>query len=74
MTPDAMKTHLTKLKVLDQYDISRPIPRPRVRMVNDYVQVAEILANPTGFTPSYAERAAKVINGKGYVANYSLVW
>ena len=73
MTPDAMKVHLSKLKVLDQYDFARPKHRSVVKVVRDYVQVAEILGNTTGFASSYAERAARVINSKGYVMKYNLV-
>jgi linoleate 10R-lipoxygenase len=69
MTPDAMKTHLKEMKVLDQYDLARPKGQSKVKVVTDYVQVAEILSNSAGFASSYAERAARVINGKGYVVN-----
>lgn len=73
MTPDAMKTHLSKLKLIDQYDFTRPKDQSGVKEVNDYAQVTEILSNPAAFVSSYAEQAARVINGKGYVVNYSLV-
>lgn len=74
MTPDAMKTHLSKLKLIDQYDFTRPKDQSGVKEVNDYAQVTEILSNPAAFVSSYAEQAARVINGKGYVVNYSLVY
>lgn len=74
MTPDSMKTHLTELKVLDQYDISRPKDRSGVKVVNDYAEVGEILSNPSGFTAPYAERAARVINGRGCVMDSDLIW
>jgi len=72
VTPDAMKTNLAKMKVIDQYDFTRPKGRSGVKVVNDYAQVAEILSNPTEFAPPYAERASRVIDGKGYVMNCSL--
>jgi linoleate 10R-lipoxygenase len=74
MTPDAMKNHLTKLKVLDQYDLARPEPRPNLKVTSDYVVVAEILDNSTGFVRPYAERAERVINGNGCVVHYSSFW
>jgi len=64
MTPDAMKPHLQKMKVIDQYDLSRPKNRTRVKAVNEYAHVAEIINTPTFVSP-YAERAARVISGKG---------
>lgn len=66
MTPDAMKTHLSKLKLIDQYDFTRPKDQSGVKEVNDYAQVTEILSNPAAFVSSYAEQAARVINGKGF--------
>ncbi|GLB41915.1 putative animal haem peroxidase [Lyophyllum shimeji] len=66
MTPDAMKTHLKKLKVLDQYDLNRPASRMKVQTVSSYPQVADILKNNETFTTPYAARATRVISGKGF--------
>ncbi|KAF8074859.1 linoleate diol synthase [Lyophyllum atratum] len=66
MTPDAMKTNLKKLKVLDQYDLSRPTRRPAVHTVDSYPLVAGILQDKDTFSTPYAARAARVISGKGF--------
>ncbi|RDB20840.1 Linoleate 10R-lipoxygenase [Hypsizygus marmoreus] len=66
MTPDSMKTHLTKLKVVDQYDLSRPGSNTAVTTVNGYAQVGEILSSKDAFISPYAARAARVIPGKGF--------
>lgn len=65
MTPDSMKKNLTKLKLLDQYDLSRPKARTGVKTVVQYNQVAEILKSKDVFATPYAARAARVIPGKG---------
>ncbi|KAG6844776.1 hypothetical protein H0H87_003894 [Tephrocybe sp. NHM501043] len=66
MTPDAMETHLKKLKLLDQYDLSRPKNQPSLTTVNSYPQVGDILNDRTAFTSSYAQRAVRVLKGKGF--------
>ncbi|KAF8630158.1 hypothetical protein AX15_003106 [Amanita polypyramis BW_CC] len=66
MTPEAMKTNLTKLDRLDEYDLSRPKPRPIPRVVSEYGQVGEIIQNKDDFTAEYAGRAARIIKGKGF--------
>ncbi|KAG6813888.1 hypothetical protein H0H92_006295 [Tricholoma furcatifolium] len=66
MTPEAMETHLKKLKVADQYDLSRPKTQPVVEVVSSYPQVADIKKNPTVFASPYAARAARVLSGKGF--------
>lgn len=65
MTPDSMKTNLTKLDRLDEYDLSRPKPRPTPRIVSEYGQVGEILQNRDDFSAEYAARAVRVVKGKG---------
>lgn len=65
MTPDAMKTNLTKLKLIDQYDLSRPAPRSAVKNITEYRQITEIIKSDE-FTLPYAARAAKVVRGKGF--------
>jgi hypothetical protein len=60
-----MKGHLSKMHLLDSYDLSRPGQLPRVQTVQDYTQIAEIMKNPV-FVAPYAARAAKVIKGKGF--------
>ena len=65
MTPDSMKKNLTNLKRLDEYDLSRPQPRPQARIVSGYGQIGEILQDNDNFTIEYAARAARVAAGKG---------
>jgi linoleate 10R-lipoxygenase len=66
MTPDAMKKILTKLKVIDQYDLSRPTTRTPARDLTGYTPISEVLKNKDVFVQPYATRAAKVIPGKGF--------
>lgn len=68
MTPDAMKPHLKKLNVIDQYDLSRPVAKTVIKTVNAYPQVAAILKDSDTFSSPYAARAARVIQGKGFYA------
>lgn len=70
MTRDSMKINLTKLKRLDDYDLSRPQPRPHVPAVSGYRQVGEILQDTDNFTIESAARAARVTKGKGWVARF----
>jgi linoleate 10R-lipoxygenase len=65
MTPDSMKTNLTKLELMDKYDLSRPKSQPTSQIIKEYSEVAEILKNTDGFVPPYASRASKVIKGNG---------
>jgi hypothetical protein len=65
MTPGDMKTHLTKLKLVDRYDLKRPVVQASYRTVKDHAEIVEILKNTAGFKPPYASRAAAVIKGKG---------
>ncbi|KAG5638347.1 hypothetical protein H0H81_000480 [Sphagnurus paluster] len=68
MTPDAMKPHLKKLNVIDQYDLWRPVAKTVIKTVNAYPQVAAILKDSDTFSSPYAARAARVIQGKGFYA------
>ncbi len=55
MTPESMKVHLTKMGVVDRYDLTRPVKKaPGV--------VA--FASPGG-SPRYLTRATKILDGKG---------
>jgi linoleate 10R-lipoxygenase len=65
MTPDSMKTHLTKLKLINKYSIPRPGTTVSPRIINDYNEIARILQDSSGFQPPYAAKAATVITGKG---------
>ncbi|KAF7343731.1 Heme peroxidase [Mycena sanguinolenta] len=65
MTPSAMKGHLSKMHLLESYDLTRPKQLPPIQTVQDYSQIAEIMKNPK-FVAPYAARAAKVIKGKGF--------
>jgi hypothetical protein len=65
MTPGDMKTHLTKLELVDKYDLKRPVVQASYRTVEDHVEIVEILRNTVGFKTPYASRAAAVIKDKG---------
>ncbi|KAJ6515136.1 linoleate diol synthase [Mycena vitilis] len=65
MTPTSMKGYLSKLHVLDSYDLSRPKPLPPAQTVQDYALIGDIMKD-SKFVAPYAERAAKVIKGKGF--------
>lgn len=66
MTPDSMKTNLAKINKLDEYDVSRPTHRPLTTVVEDPAGISAVLKEVNGFRTPYAERARKVINGKGF--------
>ncbi|TFK65597.1 linoleate diol synthase [Pluteus cervinus] len=66
MTPDSMKTHLTKLGVADQYDLTRPRAKSATQNISDYGVVAEILKQPANWQEPYGLRATRVIRGKGF--------
>lgn len=66
MTPESMKTNLTKLGVIDQYDLSRPVERSPTVSVNGYARVAAILNDKSGgFSTSYKARVTRVLHGPG---------
>jgi linoleate 10R-lipoxygenase len=65
MTPGSMKTNLTKLNLINTYDVNRPQSRGPAKIVKEYNEVTEILQNTEAFKPTYASRAAKVIRGNG---------
>ena len=69
MTPDSMKTNLDRLKVLDQYDITRPTTQNPPCVVDAYATVASILKNKEGFVAPYQSRVDRVLKGKGYVSS-----
>ncbi|PPQ76670.1 hypothetical protein CVT24_011915 [Panaeolus cyanescens] len=66
MTPDSMKVHLGEMKLLDQYDLSRPKRHNPVLHVKGYTQVATILKDVENFTTPYKARADRVIPGPGF--------
>lgn len=65
MTPPQMKTILTKLDVLDQYDLSRPKAKAPIVFIEGYSNVASILKDKENFTSPCTERAARIIKGDG---------
>ncbi|KAJ7623211.1 linoleate diol synthase [Roridomyces roridus] len=65
MTPTSMKGYLVKIHQLENYDLERPKQFTPVQTLKEYTVIAEILQNPL-FSAPYAERAAKVIRGKGF--------
>jgi hypothetical protein len=67
MTPDAMKENLTKLNIIDKYDLSRPKTGTSHITVKGHAEIAQILGDTESFKTSYSTRASTVIPGKGYV-------
>ena len=67
MTPSAMKTNLTKLNLLDQYDVARPPATNPIVVVKAHTAVAAILKDKEGFVAPYQSRVERVLKGKGYV-------
>lgn len=65
MTPASMKTILTKLDVVDQYDLSRPKPKPPVVVCQGHSDVSAILKDKQNFVVPYASRASRIIGGTG---------
>ncbi|KAK0467084.1 linoleate diol synthase [Desarmillaria tabescens] len=53
MTPESMKVHLTKMGVVDQYDLTRPVKK-----------APGVVTFASGST-KYANRAAKILDAKG---------
>ena len=66
MTPESMKTNLTKLNLLDKYDLSRPQTRTPLKIVSDHAEVVKLLNDKESTSKPYAARVARVIKGKGY--------
>jgi linoleate 10R-lipoxygenase len=66
MTPDSMKTNLTKMDVINQYSLERPVTQTTPREVTGYAEIAQILKSTDGFKTPYGSRAAKVITGNGF--------
>jgi hypothetical protein len=65
MTPDSMKVHLTKLNLLDQYDLSRPKPISPHVVIDNQEAAAAILKDTSAFSAPYSEKVARIIKGKG---------
>ena len=68
MTPDAMKTNLTKLDVVHQYDLARPTTKKATEVISAHATVASILKDKEGFIAPYKARVDRVLRGKGYVS------
>jgi cytochrome P450 len=66
MTPGAMKTHLSNMHRLDDYDVIRPKSQAPPRVISQYAQVGEILTDKDNFITDYAGRAGRAIKGKGF--------
>ena len=66
MTPESMETNLTKLNLLDKYDLSRPQTRTPLKIVSDHAEVVKLLNDKESTSKPYAARVARVIKGKGY--------
>ncbi|KAJ7131370.1 linoleate diol synthase [Mycena epipterygia] len=65
MTPTAMQDNLSKMHLLGSYDLSRPKQLAPVQTVQGYAQIVDIMKNAQFASPA-AERAARVIKGKGF--------
>ncbi|PPQ98253.1 hypothetical protein CVT26_003424 [Gymnopilus dilepis] len=67
MTPESMKTNLTKLGVLNQYDLSRPTSKTGTASIDDYNGVKTVLNDKDGFQAPYKARVDRVLgNTKGF--------
>ncbi|OAX33207.1 heme peroxidase [Rhizopogon vinicolor AM-OR11-026] len=66
--PESMKGFLENLGKIDGYSLERPKPRGPPTTVSNYVDVGQVLRNSDKFVPEYVERAAAVIQGKGFFA------
>jgi linoleate 10R-lipoxygenase len=62
MTPESMKTNLTNLGVVDQYDLSRPGKKSAPVPVNGHARVLNILKDRKNFTTPYNARLVRVLN------------
>jgi len=65
MTPESMKTNLTNLGVVNQYDLSRPKPKTPQASVEGHSRVSAILKDQASFALPYQERSSRVIRGPG---------
>ncbi|KAJ2918617.1 hypothetical protein MD484_g1803, partial [Candolleomyces efflorescens] len=61
-----MEVHLTKMNLLDLYDLSRPKPLSPHVVVNTQEAAAAILKDTSAFPTPYAEKVARIITGKGF--------
>ncbi|EIW79353.1 putative linoleate diol synthase [Coniophora puteana RWD-64-598 SS2] len=66
MHPEAMEGYLAKLNKSDGYSIQRPIAPPIPAKVENYVEAGEILKDGQKFSAVAVEKAAAVIEGKGF--------
>ncbi|KAF8512919.1 linoleate diol synthase [Gautieria morchelliformis] len=67
MTPEAMKTNLTKLGVAEKYTFSRPDRSEHPHVVNTFSGVSSVLKDRVSFRASYVGRAKEIIPGRGYL-------
>ncbi|TFK51792.1 linoleate diol synthase [Heliocybe sulcata] len=65
MTPDAMKSVLTNLGMVDQYELKPPAPQRPLVVVDNYKVIKEILNNDA-FSVMGADRAATFVKGEGF--------
>ncbi|KAH9479383.1 Linoleate 10R-lipoxygenase [Psilocybe cubensis] len=67
MTPESMKTNLTKLGVVGQYDLNRPQPKSTTISVEGHARVSSILNNTEGFVTPYKQRVDRILRqNKGF--------
>ena len=71
MTPGSMKTNLTKLGLLHQYDLARPAAKTETVVINGHVRVTSILKDKECFVAPYKSRVERVIKVPGYVSAMS---
>lgn len=64
-----MKVHLKKMNLLDLYDLSRPKSRSPPVIIGNQETVVAILKDPSAFPAPYAEKVARVVQGKGLVVS-----
>ncbi|KAJ7577084.1 linoleate diol synthase [Mycena floridula] len=65
MTPGAMKPHLNKLNVTDNYNFERPKARAQTQIVQSHSQVTAAL-KATDLVSPYAAKASKIMKVEGF--------
>lgn len=64
--PDAMQGYLKNLGKLDAYNLARPKQSEPATTVDGYVEVGQVLQSTDKYVPEYVDRAAEVLQGKGF--------
>lgn len=67
MTPEAMKTNLTKLHLVEKYSFTRPIVTPEVPALNTFRAVWAVIKDRSAFRTSYVGRVKELMGDRGQV-------